>query len=223
MAVYVKVADAVDLPPGQAIAVTGGDKRLALFSVDGTVVAIDDTCTHRGGPLSEGELKDGIVTCPWHGAQFNVKDGQVLRPPAPKRVSSSPGGITDGAIQGEVKKQLPLEDSEASALELGRSLHGGISRSSSGTTAPTASKVRASRSATRKGACTASAVALLFPCAAVGTRRTNPSATGRTTRSASSQSARPTSCRPPSRRRSDREGQRDPPGTALSGPLGLGG
>jgi nitrite reductase/ring-hydroxylating ferredoxin subunit len=78
MAVYVKVANAVDLPPGHAIAVTVGDKRLALFSVDGTVVAIDDTCTHRGGPLSEGELKDGIVTCPWHGAQFNVKDGQVL-------------------------------------------------------------------------------------------------------------------------------------------------
>ena len=84
MAVYVKVADAVDLPPGQAIAVTVGDKRLALFSVDGTVVAIDDTCTHRGGPLSEGELKDGIVTCPWHGAQFNVKDGQVLRPRHPR-------------------------------------------------------------------------------------------------------------------------------------------
>ena len=102
MAVYVKVADAVDLPPGHAVAVTVGDKRLALFSVDGTVVAIDDTCTHRGGPLSEGELKDGIVTCPWHGAQFNVKDGQVLRPPAPKSVSSYPVRITDGAIEVEV-------------------------------------------------------------------------------------------------------------------------
>ena len=99
MAVYVKVADEVDLPPGHAIAVTVGDKRLALFSVDGTVVAIDATCTHRGGPLSEGELKDGIVTCPWHGAQFNVKDGQVLRPPAPKSVSSYPVRITDGAIE----------------------------------------------------------------------------------------------------------------------------
>ena len=76
MAVYVKVADAVDLLPGHAIAVTVGDKRLALFSVDGTVVAIDDTCTHRGGPLSEGELKDGIVTCPWHGWRFNVKTGK---------------------------------------------------------------------------------------------------------------------------------------------------
>ena len=64
MAAYVKVAHETDLPPGQAMALTVGDKRIALFSVDGTVVAIDDTCTHQGGPLSEGELKDGIVTCP---------------------------------------------------------------------------------------------------------------------------------------------------------------
>jgi nitrite reductase/ring-hydroxylating ferredoxin subunit len=68
MAAYVKVADAADLPPGRAMAVTVADKRIALFAVDGILFAIDDTCTHRGGPLSEGELKDGIVTCPWHGA-----------------------------------------------------------------------------------------------------------------------------------------------------------
>jgi len=102
MAAYVKVAHAADLPPGQAMTVTVADKLIALFSVDGTVFAIDDTCTHRGGPLSEGELKDGIVTCPWHGAQFNVKDGQVLKSPAPKSVSSYPARITNGAIEVEV-------------------------------------------------------------------------------------------------------------------------
>ena len=102
MAAYVKVAHEADLPPGQAMAVTVGETRLALFSVDGAVVAIDDTCTHRGGSLAEGELKDGIVTCPWHGAQFNVKNGQVLRPPALRSVSSYPVRITDGAIEVEV-------------------------------------------------------------------------------------------------------------------------
>ena len=102
MAAYMKVAHAADLPPGQAMAVTVADKRIALFSVDGTVFAIDDTCTHRGGPLSQGELKDGIVTCLWHGAQFNVKDGQVLKPPAPKTVSSYLVRITNGTIEVEV-------------------------------------------------------------------------------------------------------------------------
>ena len=102
MAAYVNVARAADLPPGQAMAVTVADKCLALFCVDGAVFAIDDTCTHQGGPLSEGEVKDGIVTCPWHGAQFNVKDGQVLKSPAPKSVSSYPVRITNDAIEVEV-------------------------------------------------------------------------------------------------------------------------
>ena len=102
MAAYVRVADAADLPPGQAMSVTVADKRIALFSVGGTVFALDDTCTHRGGPLSEGAVQDGIVTCPWHGAQFNVKDGQVLQPPAPTSVSSYPVRITNGAIEVEV-------------------------------------------------------------------------------------------------------------------------
>jgi len=84
MAAYVKVAYAADLPPGQAIAVTVGDKRLALFSVDGTVVAIDDTCTHRGGPLSEGALKDGIVTCRGTGLSSMSKTARSSGPRHPR-------------------------------------------------------------------------------------------------------------------------------------------
>ena len=66
MAAYVKVANAADLQPGQAMSVTAGDRRVALFNVGGTCYAIDDTCTHRGGPLSEGALEKDVVTCPWH-------------------------------------------------------------------------------------------------------------------------------------------------------------
>ena len=56
MAAYVAVASVADLPPGQAMLVTAGDRQVALFNVGGTYCAIDDTCTHRGGPLSEGTL-----------------------------------------------------------------------------------------------------------------------------------------------------------------------
>ncbi len=56
MAAYVNVASAADLQPGQAKMVIAGDKRIALFNVDGNLFAIDDTCTHRGGPLSEGHV-----------------------------------------------------------------------------------------------------------------------------------------------------------------------
>ncbi len=101
MAAYVKVANADDLQPGQAKLVSAGDKRLALFNVGGTCYAIADTCTHRGGPLSEGTLEGDVVTCPWHGARFCVADGQVQGPPAQQSVTSYPVRVTDGSIEIE--------------------------------------------------------------------------------------------------------------------------
>jgi nitrite reductase/ring-hydroxylating ferredoxin subunit len=64
-----------------------GAKRIAIFNIDGTYHAIDDTCTHRGGPLSEGIVVGTEVTCPWHGAVFDVTTGSVLGPRAQRRHS----------------------------------------------------------------------------------------------------------------------------------------
>ena len=87
MADFVKVARAGEIAPGEAKAVEAGGKKIALFNVDGTFYAIDDTCTHRGGPLSEGMIVGTEVTCPWHGAVFDVTTGSVLGAPAPKDVA----------------------------------------------------------------------------------------------------------------------------------------
>lgn len=54
----------------------------SLFNVDGTFFALDNTYTHRGGPLAEGEISGHEVTCPWHGARFDVRTGEVVGPPA---------------------------------------------------------------------------------------------------------------------------------------------
>jgi nitrite reductase (NADH) small subunit len=69
MAEYVKVAKASELEPNHGKLVEVQGKKIALFNVDGKLHAIDNTCTHRGGPLSEGELEGDEVTCPWHGAR----------------------------------------------------------------------------------------------------------------------------------------------------------
>jgi nitrite reductase/ring-hydroxylating ferredoxin subunit len=66
------------VPPGSALLV--GD--VAVFNVDGRFCATQAKCTHRGGPLSQGALDASTVTCPFHGAQFNVCSGAVLRGPA---------------------------------------------------------------------------------------------------------------------------------------------
>ena len=83
-----KVAETKDLPPGGALAVDVEGLRLALFNIDGTYYAIEDTCPHSGGPLSEGDVEGTQVTCPWHGACFNLTDGSVLSPPADEDVAS---------------------------------------------------------------------------------------------------------------------------------------
>ena len=82
MAKLIKVAETKDLPPGKAAAFEVEGMRIAVFNVDGSYYAIDDTCTHDGGPLCEGEVNGFKVTCPWHGADFDLKSGAVLSAPA---------------------------------------------------------------------------------------------------------------------------------------------
>ena len=60
-----------EIEPGQARLVDVKGKEIALFNVDGEFFALDNTCTHRGGPLAEGEVAGHKVTCPWHGATFD--------------------------------------------------------------------------------------------------------------------------------------------------------
>jgi nitrite reductase/ring-hydroxylating ferredoxin subunit len=99
---FTKVATVGEVPPGRAKQVTVGGRPVALFNVDGTYYAIDDTCPHRGAPLWEGELEGTEVTCPWHGARFNVTSGAHLCPPAPKGVASYKVQVVGDEVQVDV-------------------------------------------------------------------------------------------------------------------------
>ena len=77
-------------------------RPVALFKVAGTYYALDDTCTHSGGPLSEGFLENGLVECPWHGARFELATGRVVRPPAVQDVQRYPTRLDDSEILVEV-------------------------------------------------------------------------------------------------------------------------
>ena len=77
MAEFMFAAKTHDIPAGQGKTISLGEKRIALFNVDGVFYAVDDTCLHRGGPLGEGELEGCIVTCPWHGWKFDVWSGEM--------------------------------------------------------------------------------------------------------------------------------------------------
>lgn len=90
MSTAVKVASASELPRGSSKLVEANGQAVALFNVDGEYFAIDDACPHAGGPLNEGDLDGNVVTCPWHGAQFDVTTGKVLCAPARSDVASYP-------------------------------------------------------------------------------------------------------------------------------------
>ena len=69
------VAKTSDIPEGQAQLVELEGKSIALFHSGGKFRAIDNKCPHRGGPLVQGHVEDGKVTCPWHAWQFELKTG----------------------------------------------------------------------------------------------------------------------------------------------------
>jgi nitrite reductase/ring-hydroxylating ferredoxin subunit len=75
---WVKIAEINQVPSGTGAVVRVGTKAIALFNIDGTFYALDNVCTHRGGPLGEGRVDGTVVTCPWHGNQFDVTTGQVI-------------------------------------------------------------------------------------------------------------------------------------------------
>ena len=88
MAEFVKAVRTAELVPGKGTVVELNGVRIAVFNVDGAFYAMNDTCTHASGPLSEGDVDGTVVTCPWHGATFDIKTGGVLSPPAADGVRS---------------------------------------------------------------------------------------------------------------------------------------
>ncbi len=79
---FITVAKLADLPSGSIKAFTAGDFHLALANVGGQIYALEDVCTHDGGPLGQGEILDYEVECPRHGARFDVRTGAVTAFPA---------------------------------------------------------------------------------------------------------------------------------------------
>ena len=79
---------AKDVPEGRAVCVKADGRDLAVFRQGDRYFALANRCSHLGGPLCKGQVADGTVTCPWHGAKFGISTGKVLGGPAKKNVES---------------------------------------------------------------------------------------------------------------------------------------
>ena len=78
---FVQVAKDVDVKEGKMKIVSVLGQEIVVARVNGALHAFQNTCTHKGGPLGEGELSGTVVTCPWHAVEFDIATGKVVKVP----------------------------------------------------------------------------------------------------------------------------------------------
>lgn len=96
---WIAVAPAGEIPAGELRSFAVNGAMVVVFNVDGEYYALDDVCTHDGGPLSDGVLQGDNVACPRHGACFSIRTGAVTAPPAVEPVRAYPVRVRDHVVE----------------------------------------------------------------------------------------------------------------------------
>jgi 3-phenylpropionate/trans-cinnamate dioxygenase ferredoxin subunit len=93
-----------ELPPGEVKIVRAGPLSIGVYNLDGEYYAIEDRCSHDDGPLCEGDFdaEMGVVICPRHGSNFDIRSGRALTLPAYEPVAVFPVRVVDGIVKLEV-------------------------------------------------------------------------------------------------------------------------
>jgi 3-phenylpropionate/trans-cinnamate dioxygenase ferredoxin component len=101
---WIEVGPVEELPPGSVKLVHAGQITVGVYNLGGEFYAIEDRCSHDDGPLCEGDFEEdsGIVICPRHGANFDIRTGRALTLPAFEPVSTYPVRVVDGIVKVEI-------------------------------------------------------------------------------------------------------------------------
>lgn len=94
----VRVATVAQVPPGCMKRIDLGEVAVVLYNVDGEILASSDVCPHRGAPLSQGDLYDGVVMCPLHAWEFDVRTGECVSLPEARPLCRYEVRIEDGFV-----------------------------------------------------------------------------------------------------------------------------
>ena len=101
---FIHVAEVADVSdPGKILVEVDGE-MIALFHVSGSFYAIDDVCTHDGGPLVDGELQDYTIACPRHGAKFDIRTGAALSMPAIRPTLAHDVKVENGSVSVRIRE-----------------------------------------------------------------------------------------------------------------------
>jgi nitrite reductase/ring-hydroxylating ferredoxin subunit len=100
--VFVPAVKTADVPPNGMVVVDVKGARIAVANIQGTYYAFDDECTHEQCSLAEGDLAGTTLTCMCHGAEFDVRSGNVLAPPAVLPLRTYRTRVEDDALHIEI-------------------------------------------------------------------------------------------------------------------------
>lgn len=103
---FVELGRSEDFPDGEPKRVQAGAMPVLALRRGGSIHAVAETCSHAGGPLSEGTIEGDVVTCPWHGSQFCLANGQVMGGPATFPLPALEVRERNGVVEGRVANPL---------------------------------------------------------------------------------------------------------------------
>jgi 3-phenylpropionate/trans-cinnamate dioxygenase ferredoxin subunit len=102
---FLEIAPISELPDGERLFVEIGGKPIVIFKIAGQYFSIADVCSHDDGPVGEGQLEGYKITCPRHGAQFDVRTGKVIQMPAVVDIPAYPVRVIDDMIHLGIPKE----------------------------------------------------------------------------------------------------------------------
>ncbi len=99
---YVELCSLNDVPPGTLRSFFVREREIMVIRKQDQLFCLDARCKHAGAPLVDGKLEDDILTCPWHGSQFRITDGALVRGPAKIGLKVYPLIVKDNVVLVEV-------------------------------------------------------------------------------------------------------------------------
>jgi len=96
---FIQIAPASEIPPGERMFVEIDERPIVIFNIAGQFFALADVCSHDDGPVGEGRLDEYEISCPRHGAEFDVRNGKVLSLPAIVDIPAYPVRVVDGELE----------------------------------------------------------------------------------------------------------------------------
>ena len=102
---YIDIVPTSELPNGERLFFEIEGKPIVIFNIAGQFFSIADVCSHDDGPVGEGDIEGYNITCPRHGAEFDVRTGKVISMPAVVDIPAYPVRVVDGMIQLGIPKE----------------------------------------------------------------------------------------------------------------------